>query len=92
MNTKLDFKTIDMLSKGITQYAFRSEPVEEMQAKNKLTQKGMKTLNKYMTNHIARTANSYIQWQYRPLKLLTFFALSFSDWDSAKSDTENFYL
>ena len=33
MNTKLDFETIDMLSKGITQFAFRSGPVEEMHAK-----------------------------------------------------------
>ena len=32
MNTKLDFETIDMLSKGITQYVFRSGPNEEMQA------------------------------------------------------------
>ena len=45
MNTKLDFETIDMLSKGITQYAFRSEPVEKMHSKGKLTQKDMKTLN-----------------------------------------------
>ena len=33
--TKLDSETIDMLSKGITQYAFRSGPVEEMHARNK---------------------------------------------------------
>ena len=33
--TKLDFETIDMLSKGITQYAFRSGPVEDMHARNK---------------------------------------------------------
>ena len=37
MNTKLDFETIDMLSKGITQYAFHSGPVEEMHAKYKFT-------------------------------------------------------
>ena len=30
MNTKLDFETIDMLSKAITQFAFRSGPVEDM--------------------------------------------------------------
>ena len=39
MNTKLDFEAIDMLSKGITQYAFRSGPVEEMHAKYKFTQR-----------------------------------------------------
>ena len=53
MNTKLDFETIDMLSKGITRYAFRSGPVEEMHSKGKLTQKDMETLNKHMTNRIA---------------------------------------
>ena len=53
MSTRLDYATIDMLSKGITQFAFRSGPVEEMHAKNKLTQKDMKTLNKHMTNRIA---------------------------------------
>ena len=39
MNTKLNFETIDMLSKGITQFAFRSGPVEEMHAKYKFTQR-----------------------------------------------------
>lgn len=39
MNTKLDFETIDMLSKGITQYAFRSGPVEEMHEKLNLTRR-----------------------------------------------------
>ena len=53
MQTKLDFETIDMLSKGITQFAFRSGPVEDMHARNKLTKKDMKALNKYMVNRIA---------------------------------------
>lgn len=52
MNTKLDFETIDMLSKAVTQFAFRSGPVEYMHARGKLTQKDMKTLNKFMTNRI----------------------------------------
>ena len=39
MNPKLDFETIDMLSKGITQFAFRSGPVEKMHAKYKFTQR-----------------------------------------------------
>ena len=37
MNTKLDFETIDTLSKAITQFAFRSGPVEDMEARNKLS-------------------------------------------------------
>ena len=39
MATKLDFETIDMLSKGITQFAFRSGPVEKIHAKYKFTQR-----------------------------------------------------
>ena len=31
MNPKLDFETIDMLSKGITQFVFRSGPIEKKQ-------------------------------------------------------------
>ena len=53
MNTKLYFETIDMLSKAITQFAFRSRPIEEMPSRGKLTQKDMKTLNKYIINRIA---------------------------------------
>ena len=53
MNTKLDFETIDMLSKAVTQFAFRSGPVEEMHSWGKLTQKDMKALNKYMANRIS---------------------------------------
>ena len=29
MNTKLDFETINMLSKGITQFAFHSGPIKK---------------------------------------------------------------
>ena len=93
MNTKLDFETIDMLSKGITQYAFRSGLIEEMQAKNKLTHKDMETLNKDMVNRIAGLltviSNGDID---KALKVLTFYASLSTDWDSAKPDTENFYL
>lgn len=42
-----------MLSKGITQFTFRSGPAEEMHSRGRLTQKDMKTLNKFMTNRIA---------------------------------------
>ena len=82
-----------MLSKGITQYAFRSGLIEEMQAKNKLTQKDMETLNKDMVNRIAGLltviSNGDID---KALKVLTFYASLSSDCDSAKHDTENFYL
>ena len=93
MNTKLDFETIDMLSKGITQYAFRSGLIEEMQAKNKLTHKDMETLNKDMVNRIAGLLTVISHGDIdKALKVLTFYASLSSDWDSAKPDTENFYL
>mgnify|MGYP003435931836 CR=1 FL=1 len=36
MNTKLNFETIDMLSKGITQVTFRSGPIEKCRYKCRL--------------------------------------------------------
>jgi hypothetical protein len=93
MNTKLDFETIDMLSKGITQFAFRSGPVEEMHSKGKLTQKDMKTLNKFMINHIASLLQTIFNGDVaNALKVLTFYASLSSDWDKANPDIEEFYL
>jgi hypothetical protein len=91
--TKLDFETIDMLSKGITQFAFRSGPVEEMHASNKLTQKDMKTLNKFMINRIAGLLTTISNGDIlNVLKVLTFYASLSSNWDSCKPDSEEFYL
>jgi hypothetical protein len=93
MNTKLDFETIDMISKGITQYAFRSGPIEEMHARSKLTQKDMKTLNKFMANRIAGLLTTISNGDIsNVLKVLTFYASLSSDWDSCKPDSGEFYL
>ena len=93
MNTKLDFETIDMLSKGITQYAFRSGPVEEIHANNKLTQKDMEILNKHMTNRIAGLLQTIFNSDVaNALKVLTFYASLSSDWNKANPDIEEFYL
>ena len=93
MNMKIDFKTIDMLSKGITQFAFRSGPAEKMHSRGKLTQKDMKTLNKYMVNRIAGLLTTISKGDIaNVLKLLTFYVSLSSDWDSCKPDTEEFYL
>ena len=93
MNTKLDFETKDMLSKGITQYTFRSRPVEEMHSKSKLTQKDMKALNKFMVNRIAGLLTAISKGDItNVLKVLTFYASLSSDWDLCKPDTEEFYL
>ena len=92
MNMKIDFETIDMLSKGITQFAFRNGPAEEMHARGKLTQKDMKTLNKYMINRIAGLLTTISNGDIsNVLKVLTFYVSLSSDWDSCKPDIEEFY-
>ena len=64
-----------MLSKAITQFAFRSGPVENMHARNKLTQKNMKALNKYMVNRIAGLLTTIFNGDIaNVLKVLTFYA------------------
>ena len=82
-----------MLSKGITQFAFRSGPVEKIHSRGKLTQKDMETLNKDMVNRIAGLltviSNGDID---KALKVLTFYASLSSDWDKVKPDIEEFYL
>ena len=93
MNTKLDFETIDMLSKAVTQFAFRSGPAEKMHSSGKLTQKDMKTLNKYMVNRIAGLLTTISNGDItNVLKVLTFYASLSSDWDTCKPNIEEFYL
>lgn len=94
MNMKIDFETIDMLSKAITQFAFRSGPIEEMHSiDKKLTQKDMKTLNKFMANRIAGLLTTISKGDIsNVLKVLTFYASLSSDWDTCKPDIEEFYL
>ena len=82
-----------MLSKGITQYAFRSGTVEEMHTKDKLTQKDMKILNKHMTNRIAGLLQTVFNGDItKALKVLTFYASLSTDWDTINPDTEEFYM
>ena len=82
-----------MLSKGITQFAFRSGPVEEMHANNQLTQNDREILNKFMTNRIAGLLQTIFNGDVaKALKVLTFHASLSSAWDSIKPDTEEFYL
>ena len=91
MNTKLDFETIDMLSKGITQFAFRSGPVEEMHSRGKLTQKDMKTLNKFMANRIAGLLTTISNGDIANVLILIIvkgksFAFQLSDISNAKDN------
>ena len=93
MEFTLNEETIDSISKAITQYAFRSGPIEEMHARTKLSQKDMKTLNKFMVNRIAGLLTAISKGDIaNVLKVLTFYASLSSDWDLCKPDTEEFYL
>ena len=93
MNTKLDFETIDMLSKGITQFAFRSGPVEEIHSRGKLIQKDMESLNKFMTNRIAGLLQTVLNGDIsKALKVLSFYASLSTDLDTINPDTEEFYI
>ena len=88
-----DIIAIATISKGITQYAFRSGPVEEMHSKGKLTQKDMETLNKYMADRIAGLLQTIFNGDVaKALKILTFYASLSSDWNKANPDIEEFYL
>lgn len=93
MKFTLNEETIDSISKAITQFAFRSGPIEDMYARNKLTQKDMKALNKFMVNRIAGLLSAISKGDIaNVLKVLTFYASLSSDWDLCKPNTEEFYL
>jgi len=64
-----------------------------MHARNKLTQKDMKALNKYMVNRIAGLLTTISKGDIaNVLKVLSFYAGLSSDWDKVKPDVEEFYL
>lgn len=86
-------ENIDLLSKAITEYAFRSGPIEDMHANNQLSQKDMMELNKYMVNKIAGllTTASKKEWD-KILKVMGFYSTLASGWDKAEPDTEDFYI
>ena len=58
MNTKLNFETIDMLSKGTTQFVFRSGPIEKMHTKYKFTQRRVLFIKMFRLSSI----NLQINW------------------------------
>lgn len=93
MNFMLNEETIDSISKAITQYAFRSGPIEEMHSNNQLSQKDMKKLNEYMTNRIAGLLTVLSNGDYdNVVKVLSFYATLSSDWDKVEPDIEEFYF
>ena len=89
----LNDKSIDLLSKAITQYAFRSGPIEDMHANNQLSQDDMMQLNKYMVNKIAGLLLMISKNEWSKIDMIMgFYANLASDWDSAEPDIKDFSI
>ncbi|WP_218648741.1 hypothetical protein [Paenibacillus kribbensis] len=90
----LDQGNIDMLSKAITNFAFRYGPIEDMHANRQLTQENMKELNKFMVNRLAYLFQIIIEQRGIELEfLIRSNALFTSGWDIAEPDDgDNLYL
>lgn len=89
----LNEQCIDTFSKAITEYAFRSGPIEDMHANNQLSQEDMMTLNKYMVNKIAGLLLMLSKSEWNKInKALGFYFSLASGWDKAEPDTSDFML
>lgn len=87
----LNEQCIDMFSKAITEYAFRSGPIEDMHANNQLSQEDMMALNKYMVNKIAGLLLMLSKSEWDKInKTLGFYLSLASGWDKAEPDTSDF--
>lgn len=82
-------ENIDSISKAITHFIFRNGPVEDIHANSQLSDKDMKTLNKYMVNRIAGllTAIADNNWVQLEL-LLSYYRLFGTEWDEAEPDVK----
>ena len=86
-----DKDNIDPLSKAITQYAFRSGPIEQIQIDKKLTSEDMKSLNKYMVNRIAGLLQKAFDGEWDQIsKVFNFYVELSGSWDEAVPDTREF--
>lgn len=82
-------ENIDMISKAVTHFIFRNGPIEDMHANNQLSQKDMKTLNKYMVNRIAGLLTAIADNNWLQLELLLAYYRPFgTEWDAAEPDME----
>ncbi len=80
-------ENIDAISKAITHFIFRNGPVEDMHANNQLSEKDMKTLNKYMVNRIAGLLTAIADGKWLQIEILLSHYMSFgTEWDKAEPD------
>ncbi len=82
---------IDKIAKAITNFAFRSGPVEGMHSKGKLSQDDMKTLNKFMVNRLAYVFGLLLQGKRALFDVLVNLEyMLVIDWDPAEPDDGDF--
>ncbi len=87
-------ENIDLISKALTNFAFRSGPVEDIHSNNQLTQANMKTLNKFMVKRLSYVIQLLIESRgiefYYLIRSNSIFT---TGWDVAEEDGgDNFYL
>lgn len=86
---KMDPEEIDRIAKGVTHFAFRNGPVENMHAAGKLTQDDMKTLNKFMVNRVAALLTMFLNKDVEGIKAFAYDCQEVGmDWDAAEPDME----
>lgn len=79
----------DQIAKALTHFAFRNGPIEDMHAspKNQLSQRDMKTLNKFTHNRLAYVVQLVMDQRWVELAiLLDLHRHSGSEWDLAEPD------
>ncbi len=87
----LDKENIDPIAKALTQYAFRSGPVEDMHAVGKLTNDDMKLLNQYMANRLAGLLQKAFDGEWEQIAdIFDYYITLCSGWDKAVPDTTDF--
>ena len=86
--TYLKEDTINMIAKALTEYAFRSGPIEDIHSDDyggsRITQEEMKQLNKYMVNKLATVLTALSRGKID--EVLNGLALSYryaTHWDKA---------
>lgn len=86
---------IELVSKALAEYAFRSGPIEDIHCDDyggsRITQEEMKQLNKYMVNKIASLLKALSEGMCDEVAcLLSWNGMLASDWDKPEIDIDIF--
>lgn len=93
--TYLTDDVIDLISKALTEYAFRSGPIEDIHSDDyggsRITQSEMKQLNKYMVNQLASILKALAKGMMDEVCYsLSWNRMLASDWDKPEIDLKTF--